>query len=255
MAFCGYMDPLNWSFRFYMCEAIDKLGFGQGWQPIIDYIHTLCSTLQNSTFNVTEHQCHLFYLQILAEFGDFRHFSDPLAPPSDEIKEKIIKMRRSELRHELILTNTQIRYNNYILKHHSAQPIKPEKMNWIRFQSQQEEFQESGVLAKILLRARTAEWFRNLPTNGKGPNGLKEMTIDVIFSRCLSGIVSTPMEVVRDVFHLIVNLSMAVLSEKEKVALTMMKNYFLEELRPLLEGDPLWAKVGPFVEGIANGDQ
>jgi hypothetical protein len=81
------------------------------------------------------------------------------------------------------------------------------------------------------------------------------MTVEVILSRCIAGTVSTPMEVVRDIFHLFVNLLMGKLLEKELVALTAMKGYFLDPLRPLLEADPLWARVGPFIEGNAPQEE
>jgi hypothetical protein len=95
---------LNWSFRFYLCQAIERLGFKQGWQPIIEHGNLLCATFQKGILAVNDRQCHLFYLQLLAEFGDFHRFCDPLTPPSPEIKSKIARMRRSELRHELMLT-------------------------------------------------------------------------------------------------------------------------------------------------------
>jgi hypothetical protein len=57
---------------------------------------------------------------MVAEFGDFRHFPDPVTPPSPEIREKITKMRHAELRHDLIIAKNRLRYNNYILEHHNA---------------------------------------------------------------------------------------------------------------------------------------
>jgi hypothetical protein len=62
------------------------------------------------------------------------------------------------------------------------------------------------------------------------------------------------MEVARDIFHLLVNLSMAQLTEKERAALATMKVYFLDQLRPMLADDPMWERVGPYIEGTAVDD-
>jgi hypothetical protein len=59
----------------------------------------------------------------------------------------------------------------------------------------------------------------------------------------------------RDVFHLLVNLSMGQLTEKEKAGITAMKAYFLQQLRPYLVQDPVWQRVGKYVEGTAPEDE
>lgn len=249
MSYCVYMDPINWSIRYYLIKAIDRVGFEGGWQPIIDSVNTLSTTLLGMPFKVNEKQCHLLYLQTLSEFGDFRKYSDELTPPSDEIKQKIEKMRRSELRHELIIANNQIRYNNFILKHHAHEPITCKDMKWQRFPGETEEEPESGILAHITVKAKTKDFFSSLPADGKGDVGLKNLTIDVILARCINGIVSTPMELMRDIFHLVVNLEISSITEREKTAVRLMKEYFLEELRPYLEEDPAWARIAPLLQG------
>jgi len=124
---------MNWAARYYLVKAIEKAGFENGWVPIIEKINLLCQTLQRTKFQANEKQCHLFYLQMLAEFGDFRRFSDPLTAPSPEIKAKIERMRRSELRHDLLITNNQMRYNNYILHHHRHALVTSQGLTWKRF--------------------------------------------------------------------------------------------------------------------------
>jgi hypothetical protein len=59
---------------------------------------------------------------------------------------------------------------------------------------------------------------------------------------------------IRDLFHLLVNLSMSTLSEKENLAVAAMRSYFIEELRPYLDGDPQWEKVKRYVEGKHDDD-
>ncbi|OHT01011.1 hypothetical protein TRFO_07677 [Tritrichomonas foetus] len=259
MTFCGYMDPLNWSFRFYLLEAIEKVGFDEGWDAIIAHVNQLSLTLLKTEFKVNARQCHLFYLQMLAEFGDFRRFSDPLTLPSQEIKDRIRQMRRAELRHELIITNNQMRYNNHIIRHHGATPNKNEKFStfWKRFPTEvktESPGPSPNILAHIASAAKTYDWFKNLPDNGRGSVGLKDMTIDHIISRCVTGAVVEPIELMRDIFHLIVNLSLSGMSEKEKVSVNLMKMYFLDQLKPLLADDPRWEKVRPYVEGNAPDD-
>ena len=264
MSFYPYMDPLNWSFRYYLIVAIEKVGFENGWQPIIDKVNQLTTTLMNYPFNLKENHCHLFYLQMLAEFGDFRRLSDKLTEPSQEIKDKIKRMRRAELRHELLITNNQIRYNNYILHHQNAPITSCEKMTWKRFPgSQPEPESQDGFLARLCARARTQDWAANLPKlgksagkdskgalDGKGAIGLKDMSLDVLLSRCISGVVATPMELIRDVFHLIVNLEMEPPNERERAAIEAMRRYFVGELRSKLEEDPAWPNVARYIEGL-----
>ena len=251
MTFCFYMDPLNWSFRYYLVKAIEKVGFDNGWGPIIEKVDLLSRTFIGCRFQVTERQCHLFYLQMLAEFGDFRRYSDPLTEPSQEIKDKIEKMRRSELRHELLIANNQIRYNNYILHHHKHAPITCEAMTWKRFPSETpetEKTQNDCFLVKVASAAKTRfDWCR--ADLFKGTIIQKDVSFDAILTRCINGVISTPMELMRDVFHLIVNLQ---LSEKQKDAKThieAVRRFFLEELRGKLEEDPAWEKVRGIIEG------
>lgn len=254
MAFCGFMDPLNWSFRYYLVEAIDKFGLENGWAPIIKAIDQVTQLLLNCHFPINETQCHVFYLQMLAEFGDFRRFQDPLTPPSQEIKDKIIKMRRSELRHELLLVNNSIRYNNYILKHHGAPIIRSDKMTWKRFESARRDVQHPNLLVHIALEARSLDWYKNLPLSGKGSFGIVDVTIDGVISRCVSGIVSTPMELLRDIIHLYTNLIVGNNSEKEKPYINGMKQYFIRELRKYLENDPSWYRIQKYVEDRDNDE-
>lgn len=254
MSFSVFMDPLNWSYRYYLIKAIDKVGFEGGWAPIIEKVHLLASTLTNGTFKVQEKICHLFYLHMLAEFGDFRHFSDPLTPPSDEIKAKIEAMRRSELRHDLILTNNHMRHNNYIMHHHNHRAMISDDIHWVRFQSAEkaEKPDHGGFLAHVTARAKNQPWFQLLSANGKGPIGVRNLAIDTILTRCISGVVATPMELIRDVFHLSVNLEMAQPEEKERAAIAGMRNYFVDELREHLEKDPEWEIVQQYVLGNAS---
>mgnify|MGYP001085206296 CR=1 FL=1 len=255
MTFCGYMDPLNWSFRFYLLESIERVGFDKGWEEIIKAVNQLSFTLLNIPFNVTPKQCHLFYLQMLAEFGDFRRFSDPLTLPSKEIRDRIRQMRRAELRHELIITNNQMRYNNYIIRHHGGNPTKNDNATWKRFATDDTKQQQTpSMLAHIASEIKTCDWYKNLPVDGKGQVGLKDMAIDRIIYRCVTGAVETPLELVRDIFHLIVNLELSNMTEKEKGAVQQMRAFILERLRPQLDDDPQWERIRPYVEGTADAD-
>lgn len=249
------MDPLNWSFRFYLLESIERVGFDKGWEEIIKAVNQLSLTLLNIPFNVTEKQCHLFYLQMLAEFGDFRRFSDPLTLPSKEIRDRIRQMRRAELRHEIIITNNQMRYNNLIIRHHGGQPSKYDTSTWKRFETEEKEPSSiPNILAHIASSIKTCDWYKNLPNDGKGQVGLKDMAIDRIIYRCVTGAVVTPLELVRDIFHLIVNLSLSNMNEKEAEAVEQMRSFILERLRPQLKDDPQWERIRPYVEGTAGDD-
>jgi hypothetical protein len=251
--FCPYMDPLQWSWRYYLCQSIQKVGFEQGWGVIREHVKFLSQAFLGKDFPLTDSQCHLFYLQMLAEFGDFRSFSDPLEPPSPEILKKITRMRRSELRHELIMINTQVRYNNYILKHH-GQPITKPELHWRRSQPRTEVSDEPGFLVHLIMQCKNADWAKALPGDGKGPYGLKNMTLDTILSRCVAGVVRTPMELMRDIFHYIVNTSLGKLQEPEVTALNVMRDYFVEKLRPHLQKEIAWERVGAFVQGTADDE-
>lgn len=256
MTFCGYMDPLNWSFRFYLLESIERVGFDKGWEEIIKAVNQLSQTLLKIDFKVNEKQCHLFYLQMLAEFGDFRRFSDPLTPPSKEIRDRIRQMRRAELRHELIITNNQMRYNNLIIRHHGGKVNKNDTTTWKRFQTEEKEPDSiPNILAHIASSIKNCGWFQDLPkANGKDQIGLKDMSIDRIIHRCVTGAVLTPLELVRDVFHLYVNLTLSNLTEKEADAVEQMRAFILEKLKPLLADDPQWERIQPYVEGTAGDD-
>lgn len=256
MAFCGYMDPLNWTYRFYLLESIEKAGFEKGWEEIISCMNKLTTTLLNTPFTITPKQCHLFYLQMLAEFGDFRSYSDPLALPSKEIRDKIRQMRRAELRHELIMANNQIRYNNCLIRHHGGNlKVKSENphdtLQWLTFAKEEDNPQPiTDVLSHVAASIKTCDFFKHLPRDAKGTIGLKDMTIDNIVYRCVTGVVSTPMDLIRDIFHLCVNLYLSNMSEKEKNAVAQMKMYVLNQLSPYLNGDPEWERVRGYVEGV-----
>ena len=162
MTFCEYMDPINWAHRFYLIEAIEACGFEKGWEPIIEKIQLLVTTLlPGQNFTYTPSMCHLWYLQVLAEFGDFRKLSDPLTPPSKEIIDKIKRMRRSQLRHELSMTNSQIRYHNYILKHHNEEPTN-QVLKWVRFSGVEERSAELDInpLIQICLDIKETDWYQ-----------------------------------------------------------------------------------------------
>jgi hypothetical protein len=247
------MDPLQWCWRYYLCQAIEKVGFDQGWGAIREQVRILSQAFQKTDFTLNDTQCHLFYLQMLAEFGDFRSFSDELTPPSPEILAKITRMRRSELRHELIMTNNQMRYNNYILKHH-GQPITRPDLKWRRIESTGEITEEPGFLVHIVAQCRLAEWYKLLPQEGKGPYGLKNMSMDAIMSRCIAGVVRTPMELMRDIFHFIVNVSLGKVSPGEQAALAQLREFAVEKLGPFLENDATWAKVRCFIEETGDED-
>ena len=263
MSVVSFMDPLNWSFRYYLIKAIEKVGFENGWKPIIEKVDLLTKTLLKVPFSLEPEKCHLFYLQMLAEFGDFRRFSDPLTEPSQEIKDKIKRMRRAQLRHDLLITNNSLRYNNYILHHHNEKFTSSGAMKWTRFaEPEHEDKGHEGFLAQICARARTQDWAANLPKvgkvgvkdskgalDGKGAIGLKDMSLDALLARCISGVIATPMELMRDVFHLIVNLEMEPPTEREKAAIEAMRSYFIGELRSRLEEDPTWAAVSKYIEG------
>ena len=155
------------------------------------------------------------------------------------------------------MTNNIIRYNNYIIRHHGSTPNKNEKFatTWRRFPTEVEEKgNEPNILAHIASAAKTYDWFKLLPNNGRGTLGLMDMTIDHIISRCVTGAVATPLELIRDIFHLIVNLTLSPMNEKEKNAVAAMRAYFLDQLRPLLKDDPKWEKIRPYVEGTAPDD-
>ncbi|KAH0788807.1 hypothetical protein GPJ56_007489 [Histomonas meleagridis] len=241
------MDPLNWSFRFYLIEAIDYVGFDQenpteSWEKILQKLKEFTNAFLGHDIQIDSNQCHLFYLQMLAEFGDFRSLSDPFTYPSEDIKEKIKRLRRAELRQQLLIVNNQIRFNNYVRKHHNHEPISQSDMRWLRFKEEPElpEEQQVSILPQIAVAAKSEKWYQTLPINGKGPLGLKDMSIDNIISRIMCGFVTTPMELLRDVLHLITNLCLDThsLTEKEKESIQQMKEFFIEKLRPYLMNDP-----------------
>lgn len=231
-----------------MIEAIENTEFDlnnpeESWKQIIQKIQFLSHHFLETDFQITVDQCHLLYLQILAEFGDFRSLADPFSPPSEEIKAKIREMRRSELRHQLLITNNKIRYNNYVLRHHKAQPISQNSIKWVRAYTQNEEHNKENemqnVLSQIVIASKSEEWYPNLPQEGKGSLGLKDMSIDNIISRTINGFVTTPLELLRDVMHLVTNLYLDSfqLSEKQKDALLKMNDFFLKQLKPYLMSD------------------
>ncbi|EAX94755.1 hypothetical protein TVAG_346180 [Trichomonas vaginalis G3] len=251
MTFCAYMDPLNWAHRMYLIEAIDECGFENGWEPIIQKIQLLCSTFmpeQGSTFNLSPDNCNLWYLQVLAEFGDFRRLSDPLTPPSQEIKDKIKAMRRSQLRHELLLVNNQLRYNNYILKHHHDNPIIAQDLQWVRFNTEPKAQPQiiNNLLVETCIKVNESEWFKVLPTQGL--QGKKLLSMNDVLARCISGAVTDALEFVRDIIQIHTNYSICTLSDREKNANNHLRTYCIDAVRPLLEKDPRWQRIKEFVD-------
>ena len=246
MSLSSLMDPINWAHRFYFITAIEKCGFENGWGPIIEKTDFLTNAFLKTKFTLTETQCHTFYLQILAEFGDFRTYSDILTFPSQEIKDKIQKMRRSQLRHELLLTNNQIRYNNYVLQHNGI-PIKLDcHMNWHRYPT--ENFIQPdppNIFVNLISIAPEIPFFpyeikENLIIK-------KKMSFDIIISRCVNGAVSNAMELLRDIIHLYTNLILSPLNENELIAVKQMKNYYIDILLPYLEKDQRWDQIKDFI--------
>ena len=248
MNFSTFLDPLNWSFRYYLIEAIEATEFDQNnpegsWQQIIEKVQFLSRSFLEIDFKIDVNDCKLMYLQLLAEFGDFRSLADPFSPPSEEIKAKIREMRRSELRHQLLITNNQIRYNNYVLKHHKMQAVSQKNMKWIRAYNPNEEHKNENeiqnILSQIVIASKSEEWFSNLPQNGKGSIGLKDMCIDNIITRTINGIVTTPIELLRDIVHLVTNLYLDAyqLTDKQKEAIQKMNDFFVSHLKPYIIDD------------------
>lgn len=239
------MDPLNWAHRFYLIESIHKCGFGDGWPPIIDCVNQLSQIFLGIPFKVTEIQCHTFYLQILAEFGDFRRYDDPLTYPAPGVREKIHEMRCSQLRTELIKLNNQIRYNNIIIKENNDVPMyDPTRMRWIRFPKEPSSMPNPNPLVLITSRVKSAGWFRMLPESTTGEYGKVHMSIDIIIQRCVTGKNENAMDLLRDLVHLTTNWTIGTnLSENEKRAIKEMMKYFTSELRMYLINDPRWDSV------------
>ena len=250
MSFCEYMDPTDWAHRFYLIESIKECGFDNGWEPIIEKFKLLCSTLQpgqSSQFSFTPQNFHLWYLQILAEFGDFRKLSDPLTPPSQEIIDQIKRMRRSQLRHELLIINNQVRYNNYILKHHGEQPNLGYNLHWTRFNVPQQPPPPviCNPLVQICIDLKEKDYHNVLQSSNL--SGKKLLKPDDILGRCMSGVVSTPLELLRDILQMHTYFMISSPSEREKNAVDLFKRDALEHLIPLLEQDERWIRIREFV--------
>ena len=250
MSFCEYMDPINWAHRFYLIECIKECGFEGGWEPIIEKFKTLCATLQpgqSSQFSYTPQNFHIWYLQILAEFGDFRKLSDPLTPPSQEIIDEIKRMRRSQLRHELLITNNQIRYNNYILKHHNEQPFLDYPLKWTRFNVPQEPPAPvvCNPLVQICIELKEKDSHDLLQKSNV--TGKKLLKPDDILGRCMNGVISDPLELLRDIIQMHTYFTISSLSEREKNAVEQFKLDALQLLMPLLEKDERWIRIRDFV--------
>lgn len=244
------MDPLNWAHRWYLIQAIQECGFEGGWQPIIEKIQQLCSTLlppQTPAFNYSPNDCHIWYLQVLAEFGDFRKLSDPLTPPSQEIIDKIKRMRRSQLRHELLITNNQIRYNNYILKHHKEEVKLHPKLSWVRFNTADSSSPPTvpNPLVQICIDLKERDWYNALPT--KGLQGKKVLNLEDVLGRCISGVITEPLEFVRDIIHMYTDYSICSLSEREKTAVEKLKHDALQMIEPYIKDDERWNRIREFV--------
>lgn len=251
MTFCSYMDPLNWAHRMYLIQAIDACGLENGWEPIIQKIQLLCSTFMpeaGASFNLNPDACHLWYLQVLAEFGDFRRISDPLTPPSQEIKDKIKAMRRSQLRHELLLVNNQLRYNNYILKHHQENPTLTNDLQWVRFNAEPKPQPPiiNNLLVKTCLDVNEMDFLKILPKQGL--QGKKQLTMDDVLVRCISGAVSDAIEFIRDIIQIHTNYSICTLTDREKNANNQLRQFCIDAVRPLLEKDPRWERIREFVD-------
>ena len=250
MTFCEFMDPINWAHRFYLIECIKECGFENGWEPIMEKFKQLCATLQpghNSQFNSTPQFFHLWYLQILAEFGDFRKLSDPLTPPSQEIIDKIKRMRRSQLRHELLIANNQIRYNNYLLKHHNEKPLINLQLEWTRFDTAPVEAPQvvCSPLVQVCIDLKEKDYHDLLQK--LNPQGKKIMKPDDILGRCINGVISDPLELLRDILMTYTYFTIGQLSEKERIAVNQFKQDALELLEPLLADDERWARIREFV--------
>ena len=252
------MDPLNWSYRYYLIQAILKCGFENGWEPIIAHVNILTTTFLNISFTLRPKQCHLFYLQLLAEFGDFRYYTDPLTPPSPEIIQKVTEMRQSQLRHELLITNNQLRYNNYILKHHNQELDIPSfQMPWLRCKKEEDQnMLNPNELVSIVISAKEQDWYNiyfdpksDLYIDPKGKYGKIDCSIDNIISKCVSGLITNPLELMRDIQNLVVNLSF---EENPKVidAVSQMENFFFQKLTPLLQDNPKWQRILPLFDEV-----
>lgn len=247
-----YIDPLNWSHRYYLVEAIKIYGFDgpDPWTPIIDYISKCTKALLGMDFNITPEDCHLFYLYTLAEFGDFRSLEDPLTPPPEHIFNEIKRMRISQLRQELLIVNNTIKYNNCILEKHKER-IDPPDVRWVRFNTPQEPIVDAPVdhvspFVKICLDLK--EELRDLPSN-EG-SGRREMNLDIIISRCVSGVVKDPLEFVRDIYHLYTNYCTGTLSEKERNAVEELKRSAIRRVEDLglLSNNYEWERVREYIQ-------
>ena len=256
MSLSVFMDPLDWSYRYYLIQSIQKCGFENGWEPIISHVNILTTTFLKKEFNVSPKQCHLFYLQLLAEFGDFRYYSDPLTLPSPEIIQKVTEMRQSQLRHELLLANNKIRYNNFILKHHNQEPVVPNfKMPWLRCKKEEnQDLINPNELVSIVISAKDQDWYNTyfdskseFYVDAKGKYGKVDCSIDNILSRCVSGLITTPFELMRDIQNLVVNLSFDE-NPNVIVAVHQMEQFFFEKLTPLLQDNPKWNRLLPLFE-------
>lgn len=251
MTLSPYMDPLNWAHRFYLIQSIKKCGFDGGWEPIIQHVKTLTQTFLHSDFNITPNECHLFYLQILAEFGIYKYFSDPLIFPPDNIVNKITEMRQSQLRHELLLVNNQIRYNNYILKHHKAEMIIPKDLKWVRTDADTPTpLFHQNQLVSIFISAKTEQWYSIInQEDSRGKYGKINRSLDSIFSRYISGVTTTPIEVLRDVELFVTNLRLDGKPDIQR-GIDQMEHYFLEKLAPFLEDNSQWKKLQTIIEEV-----
>ena len=241
------IDPMNWSFRYYLIASIDECGFEEGWAPIIKKFELLCKTLLKFPLQISEKKIHLFYLQILAEFGDFRSFSDPLTPPSQEIKDKIIQMRRSQIRHELLITNNQMRFNNYILMHHQKEHKYDYSLKWYRLPDEMavRESVPPNPFVQIFTLAENKKWYdvcKKASSIGK-----QDISIKTVAARCINGTVTNSLELLRDIIHIYANITLASVSINDKAAFLEMKMFFIEQLNSYLEKDPRWDRIKQFI--------
>lgn len=243
------MDPLNWATRYYLIECIEHFGFDGGWEPIIRGMQQLYRVLLKKDYDRSIEDTHLMYLQMLAEYGIYRSFEDALEKPPPDVIQNIKDLRKSQVYHELLIINNDLRLDSYICwgqKHEF--PEKP--LRWTRFEEshipQTQKFNLIGVMNSV----KTQKWasvVEEIPQDCGVP------IIESIFSRCLNGTVKTPLELMRDVLLKTLSILIGTFSEREKRAAMSMRLFVFEQLKSELENDPEWLRVRDFVmEGIQS---